>query len=134
MKNAFYIILSAERRAPKPKNARLPTSADIVEVLEVKKRGMFSAFLTGCPQAFDRKASTIRPVSIDWNLYDDVTLLFPVWAGHPAPAFNAGLALIPKDKVLHVVLAPPVAKRQIARTAQSHFCVRRVIRLHPMRT
>ena len=37
-------------------------------------------------------------------MYDDVTLLAPVWAGHPAPAFNAALALIPKDKVLHIVL------------------------------
>lgn len=79
-------------------------NADVVELVESKKRGMLSAFLSGCPQALKRKASAIQPLSIDWSQYGDVTLMAPVWAGHPAPAFNAGLALIPKDKMLRVVL------------------------------
>lgn len=89
--------LEAQKRASE-------TGADVVEILELKKRDIFSAFIPGCPQALNRKASKIRPISIDWSLYDDVTLIAPVWAGHPAPAFNAALELIPKDKVLHVVL------------------------------
>ena len=80
------------------------SGADVFEVIEAKKRGMFSAFLSGCPQALGRKASAIRPLAIDWSLYDSVTLMAPVWAGHPAPAFNAALEIIPKDKILHVVL------------------------------
>lgn len=80
------------------------SGADVYEILEVKKRGMFSAFLSGCPQALGRKASAIRPLAIDWSAYDSVTLMAPVWAGHPAPAFNAALEIIPKDKILHVVL------------------------------
>ena len=104
MKNAilYYSFRGATRTEAEKRAAS--TNADVFEVLEAKKRGMFSAFLSGCPQALGRKASAIRPLSIDWSLYDDVTLLSPVWAGHPAPAFNAALSLIPKDKVLHIVL------------------------------
>ena len=104
MKSAIlYYSFRGATRAEAEKRAAA-TGADVFEVLEVKKRGLLSAFFSGCPQALGRKASAIRPLSIDWSLYDDVTLLAPVWAGHAAPAFNAALELIPKDKVLHVVL------------------------------
>ena len=99
----LYYSFGGATRAEAKKRAAM-AGADIVEVLEAKKRGIFSAFLSGCPQALGRKASEIRPLSIDWSAYDDVTLMAPVWAGHPAPAFNAALELIPKDKILHVVL------------------------------
>ena len=99
----LYYSFGGATRAEAKKRAAT-AGADVVEVLEAKKRGIFSAFLSGCPQALGRKASEIRPLSIDWSAYDDVTLMAPVWAGHPAPAFNAALELIPKDKILHVVL------------------------------
>ena len=99
----LYYSFGGATRAEAKKRAAT-AGADVVEVLEAKKRGIFSAFLSGCPQALGRKASEIRPLSIDWSDYDDVTLMAPVWAGHPAPAFNAALELIPKDKILHVVL------------------------------
>ena len=99
----LYYSFGGATRAEAQKRAAA-SGADVVEVLEAKKRGIFSAFLSGCPQALGRKASEIRPLSLDWNAYDDVTLMAPIWAGHPAPAFNAALELIPKDKILHVVL------------------------------
>ena len=104
MKSAIlYYSFRGATRAEAAKRAAA-TGADVFEVLETKKRGLFSAFLSGCPQALGRKASEICPLSIDWSLYDDITLMAPVWAGHPAPAFNAALVLVPKDKVLHIVL------------------------------
>ncbi len=99
----LYYSLGGATRAEAAKRAAV-SGADVFEVLEAKKRGMFAAFIPGCPQALSRKASAIRPLSIDWSAYQDVTLMAPVWAGHPAPAFNAALELIPKDKVLHIVL------------------------------
>lgn len=99
----LYYSFGGATRAEAKKRAEA-SGADVFELLEVKKRGLFSAFLPGCPQALGRKASPIQPLSIDWSQYDSVTLMAPVWAGHPAPAFNAALAIIPKDKVLHVVL------------------------------
>ncbi|NTU77704.1 MAG: hypothetical protein HGA90_07850, partial [Alphaproteobacteria bacterium] len=99
----LYYSFGGATRAEASKRAGV-SGADVFEILEAKKRGMFSAFLSGCPQAIGRKASVIRPLDIDWSQYDSVTLMAPVWAGHPAPAFNATLEFIPKDKVLHVVL------------------------------
>ena len=104
MKSAIlYYSFGGATRAEAVKRAA-SSGADVFEVLEAKKRGIFSAFLSGCPQALGRKASVICPLSIDWSLYDSITLMAPVWAGHPAPAFNAALALVPKDKILNVVL------------------------------
>ena len=104
MKSAIlYYSFNGATRKEASKRAE-QSSADVFELVEVKKRGLFSAFLPGCPQALGRKASTIQPLTIDWSLYDSVTLMSPVWAGHPAPAFNSALELVPKDKVLHIVL------------------------------
>ena len=99
----LYYSFGGATRAEAKKRAEA-SGADVFEVLEVKKRSIFSAFLPGCPQAIGRKATAIQPLTIDWSAYDDVTLMAPVWAGHPAPAFNAALELIPKDKILHIVL------------------------------
>ena len=98
----YYSFGGATRKEATKRAAE--TGADVFELTEMKKRGIFSAFLSGCPQAVSRKPSKVQPLSIDWSQYDSVTLMAPVWAGHPAPAFNAALDMIPKDKVLHVVL------------------------------
>ena len=104
MKSAilFYSFGGATRKEAAKRTAQ--NDADVFELLETKKRGMFSAFLSGCPQAMGRKASAINPIRIDWSLYDTVTLMAPVWAGSPAPAFNAALALIPNGMKVNVVL------------------------------
>lgn len=99
----LYYSLGGKTRAEAEKQAAA-TGADLFEIVEAKKRGMFSAFLLGCPMALSRSASKIRPLDIDWARYDTVTLMSPVWAGNPTPAFNAALEIIPKDKVLHIVL------------------------------
>ena len=99
----LYYSYNGATRAEAAKRAAA-SGADVFEVLEAKKRGLFSAFFVGAPRALGRKASAIKPFTIDWSLYDSVTLLAPVWAGHPAPAFNSALECIPKDKMLHVVL------------------------------
>lgn len=99
----LYYSFNGSTRAEAAKRAA-SSGADVFEVLESKKRGTLSAYFVGCPQALSRKASSIRPLAIDWSAYEEVTLMSPVWAGHPTPAFNAALECIPKDKVLHVVL------------------------------
>lgn len=99
----LYYSLGGATRAEAKKRSTA-AGADVFEILEAKKRGIIAAFIPGCPQALKRKASKIQPLMIDWSNYDDVTLMAPVWAGHPAPAFNAALELVPKDKMLHIVL------------------------------
>ena len=104
MKSAIlYYSFGGATRKEAAKRAT-ENGADLFELIEARKRGIFSAFLSGCPQALGRKASAIVPLSIDWSLYDSVTLMAPVWAGSPAPAFNAALPLIPKGMKVNVVL------------------------------
>ena len=81
MKSAilFYSFGGATRKEATKRAAQ--SDADIFEIVEAKKRGIFSAFLSGCPQALGRKASAIKALTIDWSLYDSVTLMAPVWAG-----------------------------------------------------
>ncbi|HOF99552.1 MAG TPA: hypothetical protein PK438_02190 [Clostridia bacterium] len=72
--------------------------ADCVRVREKKKRGLFTAFLPGCPQAMKRKASDIEPLGVDLTGYDRIALGAPIWASYPAPAFNSMVKLLPANK------------------------------------
>lgn len=78
--------------------------ADVYEIREARKRTLFGAFIPGGFEAMKRKASKILPLGIDWDKYERVDLYAPVWAGYPAPAFNAALALVPAGKRVAVVL------------------------------
>ena len=78
--------------------------ADLYEIREARKRTLLRSFFPGCTDARKRIASAILPFEIDWNKYERVDLYAPVWAGYPAPAFNAALALIPQGKETAIVL------------------------------
>ena len=77
---------------------------DIIEIKEVKKRGKLSAFFSGCPKAVGQKASKIQPPEIDLNQYEKIILMAPVWAGNPAPAFNAVIEMLLENKDIDVIL------------------------------
>lgn len=72
--------------------------ATLCQVEETKKRGMFSAFFSGCPKAGMRKASKIKPIAYDLGDYDRIVIGGPIWAGSPAPAINAIFDLLPSGK------------------------------------
>lgn len=78
--------------------------ARAVQVKEAKKRIMFSAFFSGCPKAMRREAVPILPVEEDLSGYDKIILGCPIWAGHPAPAFNAIVDLLPPGKEVEIFL------------------------------
>ncbi len=77
--------------------------ADICQVQEAKKRTLFNSYFPGCPNAMKRKASAIKPLGIDFAPYDKIVLVAPIWAGFPAPAFNAAVALLPKSKEVELI-------------------------------
>ncbi len=98
----YYSYSGSTRRLAKARAEA--EGADLFEIREAKKRSFIGTFLVGAPQGMHRKASTILPLSIDWEKYDCIFLFCPVWAGYPAPAFNAALALIPHGMEVSVVL------------------------------
>lgn len=77
-------------------------SADIEEIKEAKRRGKFSAYVGGCFAAIRGKACVIRPIKKDWNAYERIVVLAPIWAGNPAPAANAIWSKLPSGKKISV--------------------------------
>ena len=78
--------------------------AELIEIQTVKRNGKFLTYLLDCPRALRHKSVPIQPITRDLSGYDLITLAAPVWAGNPAPAFNAAVALLPKHKNVQVVL------------------------------
>lgn len=72
--------------------------AELCPIREKKKRNVFTAFFSGCPEAMKRKASKIQPLGCNLEEYDRIVIGCPIWAGFPAPAFNAAVNLLPPDK------------------------------------
>lgn len=71
------------------------TGADVIRVKEVEKRSVANSLARGCPDAIRRRASALQPVDADLSQYDHFIVGAPIWAGHPAPAFNAIVNLLP---------------------------------------
>lgn len=65
---------------------------------EKHKRNMLTAFIPGCPNAMKRKASKIQSLGFDLNDFDRIVIGAPIWAGFPAPAFNAAVDQLPAGK------------------------------------
>jgi flavodoxin len=78
--------------------------APVLRVMETRNRSFVGAFVPGGLQAMRRKASTIKPLDIRLQDYDRIIIGSPVWAGYPAPAFNAIVELLPKGKEVEVFL------------------------------
>ncbi|BBF42314.1 flavodoxin [Lachnospiraceae bacterium KM106-2] len=76
----------------------------LCQVTEVKKKNIFTAFFSGCPNAMKRKASKINNLSQDPEKFDRIILVAPIWAGYPVPAFNAMVELLPEGKEVSVYL------------------------------
>lgn len=70
----------------------------LCEVLEEKKRNTFTAYFIGCPQAMMRKASKLQKIKYSFTNFQRIIIVCPIWAGSPAPAFNAIVNLLPRGK------------------------------------
>ena len=72
--------------------------ARLYRVREARNRSFLASFFPGAYLAMRRKAVTIRPLDIHLQDYDRIIIGCPVWAGYPAPAFNAVVELLPRGK------------------------------------
>lgn len=79
-------------------------NAELVEIQPASERGKLWTYLVECPRAMMRKPIEIEPVDKDLSGYDLITLIAPVWAAYPAPAFNSMVKLLPKNKNVQVML------------------------------
>jgi hypothetical protein len=78
--------LAVERKAP------------LVRVRDVHNYSMVSAFVLGAFRAMRRRKGAIGPVTVNLEDYDRILIGAPIWAGYPAPAFNAIVDRLPAGK------------------------------------
>ncbi|MCL2196838.1 MAG: hypothetical protein FWB77_04415 [Treponema sp.] len=78
--------------------------ADIEEITEEKKISLIGSFFIGAPGAIKRKTAKIKPIAADLNNYEQIIIMAPVWASHPAPAFNNIVEAIPSGKKIEIIL------------------------------
>lgn len=98
----YYSLSGHSRKIAQSKAAEL--NADILELLEVKKSGKFSAFTSGIYKAMAHKKAKLQNINIDFSIYDSIVIVMPIWAGSPAPAFNNLVDLLPRDKNIELIL------------------------------
>ena len=72
--------------------------APTYRVREARDRSLFASFIPGGFQAMKRRKPAILPVDADLAAYDRIVIGCPIWAGYPAPAFNAAAELLPAGK------------------------------------
>jgi len=79
----------------------------LVEVKETKKRSKFNTVIPGIFEARSGKKSEIEPLNVDFNQYGTIIIFMPLWGGHPAPAMNSIIELIPKGKEVELYMTSP---------------------------
>lgn len=93
----FYTFGGATRKEAQRLASELP-EAKLIEIEEARNRSFLGAFCPGIFQAGGRKATKIRSSGICLDGYDRIIVGAPIWAGHPAPAWNSMIKLIPAGK------------------------------------
>jgi flavodoxin len=75
-------------------------AADIAEIKDIRRPGVFKAYTSGCFAAIKGRAWPIQPLEAALEQYSDLVLFAPVWAGNPPPAVNAALEQLPGNKTV----------------------------------
>ena len=72
--------------------------APVYRVREAKNRPFLSAFIPGGSLAMHRKSVAIKTPDVRLAEFDRIIIGCPIWAGYPAPAFNAIAELLPAGR------------------------------------
>lgn len=112
----FYYSLGGQTKAYAEKTAAA-TGAALFEIREVKRHNGFTAFIPGCFQAMSLKASAIVPPEADLASFDEIVIMGPIWAGHPAPAVNGMIGLLPEGKSVSLVCTSGRGGFDLSKTA-----------------
>ena len=94
------------------------TGASVFEIREVKKRNGFTAFFPGVFQAGGFKRPAIEPLEVDFQAFDEIIILGPIWAGHPAPAINSAIDLLPEGKTVSLICTSGRGGFDLSKTAE----------------
>ncbi len=104
MKTAIVYYTFGGSTKKEAESLALALNAPLYRVREKRNRSFIGSFISGCYHAMHRKASAIQKPDVDLKAFDRILLGSPVWAGFPAPAFNAMVELLPTGKEVEVFL------------------------------
>ncbi len=105
MKTAIvFYSYSGKTRAWAEKYKTTLEDAQVFEVKEKKNRNGFTAVIPGCIQAASLRRVPVVPESIDLSGFDRIVIAAPIWASHPAPAFNSIAAMVPSGKEVELFI------------------------------
>ena len=88
MKSAIIVYSFSGNSLKFAQKLRGDGGADLIEVKEKEARSKASAYLKGTRQARSLQGVELADPVPDLSEYESITLVFPVWAGYPAPAFR----------------------------------------------
>lgn len=78
-------------------------NAELIEVKEKNPRSKFNAYVFGSLAAIRQKSAEISRLDCDLSLFEKIIIVMPIWAGHPAPAMNNIINLLPDGKEIELV-------------------------------
>lgn len=80
------------------------TDAYLYEIKDKRKPGTIRAYTAGCFSAMGMKQTPTLPLMAPMEEYERITIMAPVWAGHPAPAINSVFASLPEGREVEVLM------------------------------
>jgi hypothetical protein len=51
-----------------------------------------------------QKETVLIPYNCDFSAYEKIIIAMPIWAGHPAPAFNNIVKALPNGKEVELIM------------------------------
>ena len=112
----YYYSLTGNVKAFAEKRAA-ETGADLFEIRMAVKYNKLTAFLVGCPYAINQRSSAIIPPEDNFEPYDDIVIMVPIWAGNPAPPVNGIIGCLPPDKTVSLICLSGSGKQSLVKTA-----------------
>ena len=97
----LYYSHSGNTKALANKKAK-ELGSDIEEIIESKRP--FPFMIIGIHRASKRKKTEIQLIKAQMNNYDKFIIMAPVWAAHPAPAFNNVIEYLPTGKDVELIM------------------------------
>ncbi len=77
-------------------------NASLFQVKDKQKPGTLKAYVLGSFASMRMKHGAIEPLQVDWDAFEKVVFMAPVWAGHPAPAILSAINALPPGKTVEM--------------------------------
>lgn len=93
-------------------------NAEIFEINDIHKPSFLKAYTLGCLYSLLMKKTPIKKIGINFDDYNKIIIMSPVWAGNTAPAINNIFELLPVDKEVGIYMVSASGKSSCEKKIQ----------------